>query len=95
MPAPVIGGVFAIITVTIMLNGLKVIRNVETEESDLYVIGIPIVLTMALLLVPKKVVAVTPQLLQYLLGSPIAVAAIVAVILKLIMPKYRGRLAKK
>jgi len=95
VPAPVIGGVFAIITVTIMLNGLKVIRNVETEESDLYVIGIPIVLTMALLLVPKKVVAVTPQLLQYLLGSPIAVAAIVAVILKLIMPKYRGRLAKK
>ncbi|GAQ00418.1 xanthine/uracil permease [Companilactobacillus farciminis] len=87
IPAPVIGGVFAIITVTIMLNGLNVIRGLETTDRDLYIIGIPIVLTLALVLLPASVTKNAPQILQYLLGSPIAVAAIAAIILNLVMPK--------
>lgn len=87
IPAPVIGGVFAIITVTIMLNGLNVIRNLKTGESDLYIIGLPIVITIALVLVPKKIVSAAPQMVQYLLGSPIAIAALLAIILNLLMPK--------
>lgn len=86
IPAAVIGGVFAIITVTIMLNGLNVIRRTETGESDLYIIGIPIVLTMAMILLPTKIVHQAPQMVQYLLGSPIAVAAFTAIILNLLMP---------
>lgn len=86
IPAPVIGGVFAIITVTIMLNGLNVIRRTKTGESDLYIIGIPIVLTLAIILLPTKVMNASPQMVQYLLGSPIAIAAITDVILNLIMP---------
>ncbi|HJF46737.1 MAG TPA: purine/pyrimidine permease [Limosilactobacillus oris] len=87
IPAPVIGGVFAIITVTIMLNGLNVIRNLDTGESDIYVIGLPIILTIALVLLPKHVLNAAPQMLQYLLGSPIAIAAITAIILNLLMPR--------
>jgi len=87
IPAPVIGGVFAIITVTIMLNGLNVIRGLETTDRDLYIIGIPIVLTLALVLLPANVTKDAPQILQYLLGSPIAAAAIAAIILNLVMPK--------
>ena len=87
IPAPVIGGVFAIITVTIMLNGLNVIRGLETTDRDLYIIGIPIVLTLALVLLPASITKNAPQILQYLLGSPIAVAAIAAIILNLVMPK--------
>lgn len=87
IPAPVIGGVFAIITVTIMLNGLNVIRRLKTGESDIYVIGLPIVLTIALVLLPKHVLNSSPQMLQYLLGSPIAISAITAIILNILMPK--------
>jgi len=87
IPAPVIGGVFAIITVTIMLNGLNVIRGLETTDRDLYIIGIPIVLTLALVLLPANVTKNAPQILQYLLGSPIAAAAIAAIVLNLVMPK--------
>ena len=87
IPAPVIGGVFAIITVTIMLNGLNVIRNLDTGESDIYVIGLPIILTIALVLLPKHVLNAAPQMLQYLLGSPIAIAAITAIILNILMPR--------
>ena len=89
VPAPVIGGVFAIITVTIMLNGLNVIRGIKTESSDLYIIGLPIILTLAIVLLPSKVTDNAPQLLQYLLGSPVAVAALCAIILNLLMPRDR------
>ena len=87
IPAPVIGGVFAIITVTIMLNGLNVIRNLKVRESDLYIIGLPIVITIALVLIPQKIVHGAPQMVQYLLGSPVAMAALTAIVLNLIMPK--------
>ena len=87
IPAPVIGGVFAIITVTIMLNGLNVIRNLQVRESDLYIIGLPIVITIALVLIPQKIVHGAPQMVQYLLGSPVAMAAITAIVLNLLMPK--------
>lgn len=87
IPVPVIGGVFAIICVTIMLNGLRVIRNLKESESDIYVIGVPIILTLALVLIPAAVVKEAPQMLQYLLGSPIAAAAVAAIILNLVMTK--------
>ena len=87
VPAPVIGGVFAIITVTIMLNGLNVIRQLKTEASDLYIIGLPIILTLAIVLLPSKVTSGAPQMLQYLLGSPVAIAALAAIVLNLLMPR--------
>lgn len=92
IPAPVIGGVFAIITVTIMLNGLNVIRNLKTGESDLYIIGLPIILTIALVLLPSHVLHAAPQMIQYLLGSPIAIAALTAIILNLLMPRRENKL---
>ncbi|HJA46609.1 MAG TPA: purine/pyrimidine permease [Candidatus Limosilactobacillus excrementigallinarum] len=87
IPDPVIGGVFALITVTIMLNGLNVIRGIKTSDADLYIIGLPIVLTLAIILLPAHITKAAPQMLQYLLGSPIAVAALTAIILNLLMPR--------
>lgn len=85
VPAAVIGGIFSIICVIIMLNGLNVIRNLATDESSIYVLGIPIVLTMAVILLPAKVVSETPQMVQYLLDSPITIAALSAIIINLVM----------
>ncbi|WP_295728555.1 uracil-xanthine permease family protein [uncultured Limosilactobacillus sp.] len=87
IPDPVIGGVFALITVTIMLNGLNVIRGIKTSDADLYIIGLPIVLTLAIILLPAHITKAAPQMLQYLLGSPIAVAALTAIVLNLLMPR--------
>lgn len=94
IPAPVIGGVFAIICVTIMLNGLNVIRSLHTTDRDIYIIGLPIILTLALVLLPQSVIKQAPQLLQYLLGSPIAIAAVSAILLNLLMPNVKESIAK-
>lgn len=74
-----------------MLNGLRVIRNLQEKDGDIYVIGIPIVLTFALVLIPTTVVKEAPQMVQYLLGSPIAVAAMVAIILNLVMSTGKNK----
>lgn len=89
IPAPVIGGVFAIICVTIMLNGLNVIRGLHTTDRDIYIIGLPIILTLALVLLPTNVTKQAPQIIQYLLGSPIAAAAVAAILLNLLMPRVK------
>ncbi len=95
VPAPVIGGIFSIICVIIMLNGLNVIRYLDTNESSTYILGIPIVLTMAVILVPSKLISATPQMIQYLLGSPITIAAVSAIILNLVMGEHPSLAATK
>lgn len=91
IPSAVIGGVFAVIAVIIMLNGLKVIKGLKTNERDYYIIGVPIILTMALILIPlmpqaKALVAKAPKLVQYLMSSPISISAIASILLNIIMP---------
>ncbi|MFD1318036.1 uracil-xanthine permease family protein [Loigolactobacillus zhaoyuanensis] len=87
IPAAVIGGVFAIICSTIMLSGLQVIRQRHFAERDLYILGIPIIMTLALILVPSQLVKEAPQTIQYLLSSPIAVSALLAIVLNQILPQ--------
>lgn len=86
IPSAVIGGVFAIICSTIMLNGLKVVSQSHFVERDLYILGIPIILTMALVLMPASLKTEAPTFVQYLLDSPIATAAITAIILNQLLP---------
>lgn len=90
IPAPVIGGIFAIICATIMLNGLNVLRTRQQEERDMYIIGIPIIICIAIIIMPQSLVKATPQIVQYLLGSPISICAIAAIVLNLILPKDRN-----
>ena len=63
------------------------IRGIQTQASDLYIIGLPIILTLAIVLLPKTVTNHAPQLVQYLLGSPVAIAAVCAIVLNLLMPR--------
>lgn len=93
IPDAVIGGVFAVVCVTIMINGLRVVSRQSFEERNLYILGIPIILTMATVLMPTKLIDETPQFVQYLLGSPIAISAIAATLLNQLMPKTRKAIA--
>ena len=83
----VIGGIFVIVSSIIALSGLRVIRRLELDERNMFIIGLPVITTLALYLLPPDYVATLPQLLRYLLSSSIAAAAVVAIILNKALPK--------
>lgn len=86
IPSPVIGGVFVIVCGIISISGIKVIKEVEISEKEMYVIAIPMILTLALTLIPKDFIQSLPQLLQYFFGSSVATASIAAILLNRILP---------
>ena len=86
IPAAVIGGVFAVVCIIILLNGFRVVKNLDFSERELYIIGVPLMFTIGLLFIPAGLKASAPQFLQYLIGSPIAVGAIVAIIMNKLIP---------
>ncbi len=69
-----------------MLNGFRVVKDCEFSERELYIIGIPLVFAMGLLFLPADVKKDAPQIVQYLLDSPIAISAIVSILMNKIIP---------
>ncbi len=54
IPAPVIGGVFVVVCGIISVSGMKVMSDVTIHEKEMYVIAVPIIMTLALTLLPKE-----------------------------------------
>lgn len=86
IPTAVIGGVFAIVCGIIAINGIQVMKNQHIGEKEMYVISIPMILTLALVLIPKDYLYSLPTFVQYLLGSPILAAAMAAIVLNKCLP---------
>jgi NCS2 family nucleobase:cation symporter-2 len=89
IPSAVIGGVFSVVCVIIMLSGFRVIKNQEFSERELYIIGVPLIVAIGLLFMPAEVKQSAPQFIQYLLDSPIALSAIVAVAMNKLIPETK------
>ncbi|WDV08051.1 uracil-xanthine permease family protein [Lysinibacillus irui] len=89
IPSAVIGGVFVIVCGIIAISGLQVMKNERIGEKEMYVIAIPIILTLALSLLPDDFLYSLPTTVQYLFGSPIATAALVAIILNKVLPSSK------
>ncbi|MGX7197299.1 uracil-xanthine permease family protein [Enterococcus olivae] len=89
VPSSVIGGVFSVVCVIIMLSGFRVIKNEEFSERELYIIGVPLIFAIGLLFMPAEVKQSAPQFIQYLLDSPIALSAIVAVAMNKLIPETK------
>lgn len=89
IPAPVIGGVFVVVCGIISVSGMKVMSDVTIHEKEMYVIAVPIIMTLALTLLPKEFLETLPQFLQYLFSSPVATASIVAILLHTILPNVQ------
>lgn len=89
IPTAVIGGVFCIVCGIIAINGIQVMKNQHIGEKEMYVISIPMILTLALVLIPKDYLYSLPTFVQYLLGSPILAAALAAIILNKCLPSAR------
>ncbi|QGP92572.1 Uric acid permease PucK [Neomoorella glycerini] len=86
IPGTVINGVFGVVCVVIAMNGFRVVRQVELDERNMLVVGLPILLTLAATLMPKDLLYSLPSLVNYLVSSGIAVGALSAVVLNLIIP---------
>lgn len=87
VPAAVIGGVFVVVCAIIMLSGFRVIKNESFSERELYIIGVPIIIALGLIFMPAELKGQAPQFIQYLLDSPIAVSAIMAVVMNKVIPE--------
>lgn len=91
IPEPVINGIFGIVCVAIVMNGLKVIQNILIDDRTMVVIGIPILLTVGTMVLPKEILYSVPDFANYILSSGTAVGAIAAVILNLVIPNEKGK----
>lgn len=87
IPEPVINGIFAIVCVAILMNGLKVIQPLKIDDRNMMIVGIPIMLTLGLTVFPGDVLQTLPDFANYILSSGTAVGAIAALLLNLIIPK--------
>lgn len=89
IPSAVIGGVFVIVCGIIAISGIQVMKNESIGEKEMYVIAIPMILTLALTLIPDDFLYSLPVTLQYIFGSPVATAAIAAIILNKLLPNAK------
>lgn len=89
IPTAVIGGVFAIVCGIISINGIQVMKNEKIGEKEMYIIAIPMILTLALVLIPKDFLYTLPTFVQYLFGSPILAAALAAIVLNKLLPSAK------
>ncbi|GAB6991824.1 uracil-xanthine permease family protein [Paenibacillus pini] len=89
IPTAVIGGVFCIVCGIISINGIQVMKNERIGEKQMYIIAIPMILTLALVLIPKDFLYTLPTFVQYLFGSPILAASLAAIVLNKVLPNAK------
>ncbi|OKL37944.1 uracil-xanthine permease family protein [Domibacillus mangrovi] len=87
IPEPVINGIFGIVCVAIVTNGMKVIQPIIIDDRNMMVIGVPILLTIAVTVLPKDVLYSVPDWANYILSSGITVGALATVLLNLAIPE--------
>ncbi|MGN1055711.1 MAG: uracil-xanthine permease family protein [Comamonas sp.] len=85
IPSPVIGGVFAVVCITIAMAGIRILRHVQLNERAMLVVGIPIIFSFFATLAPQAWVQTLPAMLQYLMGSAVTLGAMAAMVLNLIL----------
>ncbi|MEH7250292.1 nucleobase:cation symporter-2 family protein [Neobacillus niacini] len=91
VPQPVIQGIFGVVCVAIVMNGMKVIQHVDIDDRNMMVIGVPILLTIGTIVLPKEILYSVPDFANYILSSGTAVGALATVVLNLIIPKERKK----
>ncbi len=95
IPHAVISGIFTVICVVIAMNGFRVIQHIQLNERNMLVVGLPIMLSLGAVLMPRELVYALPELLGYLVNSGIAIGALAAVILNFILPNESQELSLK
>ena len=86
IPAPVVNGVFAVVCILLISNGIKIIQNEPLDERSSLIVGISVVAAVATIVIPQEVLNAMPQFLNYFMSSGTAVGATIAVVLQLCLP---------
>lgn len=92
IPGTVINGIFGIVCVAIVVNGLKVIQHIDLDDRSMMIIGIPVLMTIAVTVLPAGATDGLPDFAVYVLSSGITVGALAALLLNFFIP---NRSAKK
>ncbi|GIN73803.1 uric acid permease [Bacillus sp. J14TS2] len=86
IPEPVINGIFGIVCVAIVTNGMKVIQPIMIDDRNMMIIGLPILLTIAVTILPPEALNSAPDWANYILSSATTVGALATVLLNLLIP---------
>lgn len=89
IPSPVLYGVFIVVVINIFMNGIKLIQNVQLDDRNIILIGIPIILSLSPALLPLEFINGLPEFARYFVNSGIALGAISAIVLNGILPKTK------
>lgn len=89
IPEPVINGIFGIVCVAIVTNGMKVIQHISLNDRNMMVIGLPILLTIAVTVLPKDALQGAPDFVGYILSSNITVGALATLVLNQLIPENK------
>ena len=87
LPTPVINGVFAMVCMTLISNGVKMIKDTVMDDRATMILGVSVMCGISTMILPDEVVQAAPQFIQYFLSSGIAVGGTVAILLQLFLPK--------
>lgn len=86
LPVAVVDGVFAMVCVTLISAGMRIIRSSAFDDRDSLIVGISVLCGVATMVFPADAMAAAPQFLQYFLASGVAVGGAAAILLQLLLP---------
>lgn len=89
LPTPVINGVFAMVCMTLISNGVKMIKDTVMDDRATMILGVSVMCGVSTMILPDEVVQAAPQFVQYFLSSGIAVGGTVAILLQLLLPRIQ------
>jgi len=86
VPTQVVWGVYAMIAIQVLLSGINSVRKYPASERNNLVIGLALFATIGAGLLPSALTSAMPPILGYIIGAPIAVGAVVAILMNVILP---------
>jgi uracil-xanthine permease len=89
IPGPVMFGTLGAMSIMVLMSGLRAMHNIELNDRNILIIGIPVFITVCVSLLPGVIVDSMPTLLSFLFSSSITVGALAAVIINLIVPETK------
>jgi NCS2 family nucleobase:cation symporter-2 len=87
IPATVVWGVFALVCTLIMMSGYQSIQQYPLHDHNSMVVGLSVLATIGSSLMPAQIIASMPQIFGYIIGAPIVVGALSAILFNIILPK--------
>lgn len=87
LPTPVINGVFAMVAMTLIVNGIKMVKDTVLDDRATLILGVAVMCGASTMILPDGVVSAAPQFVQFFLSSGIAVGGTAAILLQLLLPK--------